>query len=127
MRGRFIITVIAIVALSAVLASDAFAGNGYRTYTACGTGSDKDSSCAQGDGFGGFFKAQKGRKQHYRLCVNPPQGSKKCKKLKTNKKGKDFARVQRWFNNPLGTYKFVWKKGGHKIDKDAMSLHSEGV
>ena len=59
------------------------------------------------------------------MCVkNPPAGSKKCKKLKTNGNGKDYALVLRWFNNPLGTYKFVWKKGGHKIDKDiSMSLH----
>ena len=54
---------------------------------------------------------------------------KKCKKLGTNSKGKDFAPVYKWYSgngrvNPLGTYKFVWKKGGgHKIDKDAMVLH----
>ena len=53
----------------------------------------------------------------------------KCKKLKTNPKGKDFAFVFIWYRStlPLGTYKFTWKKGGHKIDEDAMSLHSEGV
>jgi len=28
---------------------------------------------------------------------------------------------------PLGTYKFTWKKGGHKVDRDAMDLRSEGV
>jgi len=62
--------------------------------------------------------------------VNPPPGaSKKCRKLKTNRKGKDYAFVYRWYsgNNRLGTYKFTWKKGGHMIDRDAMDLRSEGV
>jgi hypothetical protein len=61
--------------------------------------------------------------------VNPPPGaSTKCRKQETNSNGKDFAPVYKWVSgngrlNPLGTYKFVWKKGGHRIDKDAMVLH----
>ena len=130
MRLRFIIAVIAIVALTAVSASDAFARGGYRTYTECGKGSGPDGSCVGGDTWGGSFKAKNGKKTHYRLCVNPPPGaSKKCKKLRTNRKGNDFASVYEWYlgSMPLGTYKFTWKKGGHKIDRDAMGLRSEGV
>jgi hypothetical protein len=43
--------------------------------------------------------------------------------------GSCSAKVYKWYlgNSPLGTYKFIWKKGGHKIDKDAMDLRSEGV
>jgi len=128
MRLRLIVTVIAIVVLSAVSVSDAFAGSRYRTYTTCGSG--PDSTCVIGDGWGGIFKAKNGKRTHYRLCVNPPPGaSKKCRKLKTNRKGKDYAFVYRWYsgNNRLGTYKFTWKKGGHMIDRDAMDLRSEGV
>jgi hypothetical protein len=127
MRLRLIITAIAIVALTAVSVSDAFAGSGYRTYTTCGAGGP-DSTCAVGDGWGGVFQARNGKMTHYRLCVNPPPGaSKKCKKLKTNRNGQDFARVFNWFSPRIGTYKFTWKKGGHMIDRDAMHLRSEGV
>jgi hypothetical protein len=127
-RLRLSITVIAIVALLAVSVSDAFAKGRYRTYTTCGSG--PDSTCVVGDGWGGTFKAKNGKKTHYRLCVNPPPGpSKKCRKLGTNGKGKDFAKVYKWYlgKSPLGSYKFTWKKGGHKIDNDTMQLRSEGV
>jgi hypothetical protein len=130
MRLRLIIAVIAVVALTAVLVSDAFAKGGYRTYTTCVPGGSKDSTCVQGDGWGGVFKAKNGKKTHYRLCVNPPSGaSKQCRKLRTNRKGKGFAFVFIWYRStlPLGTYKFTWKKGGHMIDRDAMNLRSEGV
>jgi len=128
MRFRIIIAATAIVALTAVSASDASSASRYRTYTTCGSG--PDSTCVIGDGWGGVFKARNGNKTHYRLCVNPPPGApKKCKKLGTNPKGKDFARVFVWYrgNLRLGTYMFTWKKGGHKIDRDAMDLRSEGV
>jgi hypothetical protein len=107
-----------------VLASDAFAKGRYRTYTTCGSG--PDGRCFIGDGWGGIFKAKNGKKTHYRLCVNPPPGrSKKCRTLGTNGKGKDFAPVGRWYSGfkPLGTYKFTWKKGGHRIDKDKLVVH----
>jgi hypothetical protein len=121
MRLRLIIAVV--VVLTAVSVSDAFAGSRYRTYTSCGRG--PDNSCVVGDAWGGFFKDSHGKKTHYRLCVNPPQGaSKQCRKLQTDRKGKNYATVAGWFGNePLGTYKFTWKKGGHKIDRDAMVLH----
>jgi hypothetical protein len=128
MRLRLIISVIVIVALAAIAVSDAFAGGGYRTYTTCGSG--PDNTCVIGDGWGGVFKAKNGKRTHYRLCVNPPPGaSKQCRKLRTNRKGKNFAPVFLWYsgNNRLGTWKFTWKKGGHKIDRDAMDLRSEGV
>jgi hypothetical protein len=127
MRLRLIITVTAIVALMAVFASDAFAKGRYRTYTTCGSG--PDGRCFIGDGWGGIFKAKNGKKTHYRLCVNPPPGvSKKCRKLGTNRKGKDFAPVGRWYSGfkPLGTYTFTWKKGGHRLDKDKLVVHGGG-
>jgi hypothetical protein len=125
MRFRVIITAIAIVALAAVSVSDAFAGSRYRTYTTCGLRSGPDRSCSAGQGWGGVFKDRNGGKTHYRLCVNPPPGaSKKCERLKTHRKGKGFALVVNWYRPGLtGTYEFTWKKGGRRIDKDAMRVH----
>jgi hypothetical protein len=124
MRLRLIIAAIAIVALSALAASDAFGSGGYRTYATCGSG--PDSGCFVGDGWGGVFKAKNGKRTRYKLCVTPPQGaSKKCRKLKTNRKGKDFAPIFQWYsgNLRLGTYGFTWRKDGQQIDKDSMVLH----
>lgn len=129
MRLRLIIAVTAIVALAAAFASDAFAAHGYRTYTFCSVVPGTPSSNCTATDWGAFFKVKNGKKTHYRLCVNPPPGaSKQCKKLKTNKRGKDIAQVWKWNSgggrlNPVGTYKFVWKKGGHKLDKDKLVVH----
>jgi hypothetical protein len=113
----------------ALLGGAADANDRSRTWTSCAANSGRqDRECFVGDAWGGEFRAMDGGRTRYRLCVDPPQAQAQCRYQTTGSRGRDFVKVFRWFGSgPLGRYEFVWRRGGHQLDKDSMTLLSKGA
>ena len=71
------------------------------------------------------FKAKKAERVRYRVCVNRPVGSTKCKTKRTGRRGAlSLTKVR---VNSVGTYRAKFKVRGRVVAKGKMELVAENV
>jgi hypothetical protein len=121
-----------VILLAPVLApSYASAGsnfNGYATCNALESNPDPDSSCIEGNAFGGVFIAKRKDDVAYQLCATY-RGDKDCHGKRTDKAGDPSPiGLFRPSGQVQGTWNLQWKVTGHGV-VDTATLHvgDEGV
>jgi hypothetical protein len=111
--------------------SDALAGknfNGYGTCNALESNPDPDSSCIEGDAFGGVFIAKRKDNVAYKLCATY-KSDRDCHSKRTDKADDPSPiRLFRPSGQVQGTWQLQWKVKGHGVvDTAVLHVADEGV